>query len=164
MAHSIESRVPLLDNRVIEFAFSLPAGLKISNGRRKLVLKQVAATLLPPDILNRPKQGFGVPLGVWFRGDLRELFADTLLSRTSLQRGYFEPSFVRRLVEDHLSGKRDHTTRLWQLVVFERWHRHYLDPLESARPAQRSGLIRVLRNDFPLSSPVVLSEPAERSR
>jgi asparagine synthase (glutamine-hydrolysing) len=127
MAHSIESRVPLLDNEVIAFAFSLPPNLKISNGRRKRVLKQVAATLLPSEVLNRPKQGFGVPIGVWFRGNLRELFADTLLSQTSLQRGYFEPSFVHRLVEDHLSGKRDHSTRLWQLVVFERWHRRYVD-------------------------------------
>ena len=65
------------------------------------MLKEVAATLLPPDILDRPKQGFGVPLGVWFRGDLRELFADTLLSPASLQRGYFQPRFVRRLVDEH---------------------------------------------------------------
>jgi asparagine synthase (glutamine-hydrolysing) len=125
MAHSIESRVPLLDNDVIAFASSLPASMKIREGRRKHVLKQVAATLLPPAILERRKQGFGVPLGTWFRGNLRELFADTLLSPSSLQRGYFEPRFVRRVVEEHLSGRRDHTLRLWQLVVFERWHRLY---------------------------------------
>src|SRR5262249_24477029 len=103
MAHSIESRVPLLDNEVIEFAASLPASLKINNGRRKHVLKEVAATLLPPEILDRRKQGFGVPLGVWFRGGLRELFADTLLSPASLQRGYFRPRFVRQIVDEHLS-------------------------------------------------------------
>ena len=84
MAHSIESRVPLLDNEVIAFASALPASLKIKNGRRKHVLKEVAATLLPRDILDRRKQGFGVPLGIWFRGNLRELFADTLLSPASL--------------------------------------------------------------------------------
>ena len=125
MAHSIESRVPLLDNDVIAFASALPATMKIRDGRRKHVLKQVAATLLPPAILERRKQGFGVPLGTWFRGNLRELFADTLLSPSSLQRGYFEPRFVRRVVDEHLSGRRDHTLRLWQLVVFERWHRLY---------------------------------------
>jgi asparagine synthetase B (glutamine-hydrolysing) len=97
MAHSIESRVPLLDNQVIDFAASLPAAFKIKNGRCKHVLKEVAAALLPAEILNRRKQGFGVPLGTWFRGNLRELFADTLLSPASLQRGYFQPAFVRQI-------------------------------------------------------------------
>ena len=134
MAHSIESRVPLLDNEVIAFAATLPAGMKIKNGRRKHVLKEVAATLLPRDIIDRKKQGFGVPLGTWFRGHLRELFADTLLSPTALQRGYFQPAFVNRIVAEHLAGTRDHTLRLWQLLVFERWHREYVDRRGSAVP------------------------------
>jgi len=134
MAHSIESRVPLLDNNVITFASALPAAMKIKHGRRKHVLKEVAATLLPPEILNRRKQGFGVPLGAWFRGNLRELFADTLLSPSALQRGYFQPSFVRRIVDEHLAGARDHTLRLWQLVVFERWHQQYVADERSALP------------------------------
>jgi len=146
MAHSIESRVPLLDNEVIDFASSLPASMKIKGERRKHVLKEVAATLLPAEILNRRKQGFGVPLGTWFRGNLRELFSDTLLSAASLQRGYFQPLFVRQLVDEHVSGKRDHTLRLWQLVVFEKWHQEYVD------------------QSFPLSSPRLLSEPSVRSR
>jgi asparagine synthase (glutamine-hydrolysing) len=127
MAHSIESRVPLLDNDVVEFAFTLPSSFKIKAGRRKHILKEVAATLLPRDILDRPKQGFGVPLSVWFRGNLRELFADTVLAARTLARGYFEEPFLRRMVAEHLSGTRDHTLRLWQLVVFERWHREYVD-------------------------------------
>ncbi|HEV3138968.1 MAG TPA: asparagine synthase (glutamine-hydrolyzing) [Vicinamibacterales bacterium] len=135
MAHSIESRVPLLDNEVIAFASSLPASLKIRDGRRKHVLKQVAATLLPPAILERKKQGFGVPLGVWFRGNLRELFADTLLSPSSLQRGYFQAQFVKRIVDEHLSGRRDHTLRLWQLVVFERWHQLYAQRISFPKSA-----------------------------
>ena len=127
MAHSIESRVPLLDNEAITFACSLPAAFKIKDGRRKHILKEVAATLLPREIIERQKQGFGVPIGVWFRGNLRELFADTLLAPRTLQRGYFQPGFVRLLVDEHLAGKRDHTLRLWQLVVFEKWHRQYVD-------------------------------------
>jgi asparagine synthetase B (glutamine-hydrolysing) len=118
--------VPLLDNDVVSFASTLPDDLKIKNGRRKHVLKEVAATLVPRDLLDRRKQGFGVPLGVWFRGNLRELFSDTLLSAASLQRGYFRPSFVRQLVDEHVAGKRDHTLRLWQLVVFEQWHQQYV--------------------------------------
>jgi asparagine synthase (glutamine-hydrolysing) len=127
MAHSIESRVPLLDNEVIEFASTLPASLKIHNGRRKHVLKEAARRLLPAEILDRRKQGFGVPLGVWFRGGLTDLFSDILRSPTTRQRGYFEPAFVDRIVSEHRAGKRDHTLRLWQLLVFELWHRQYLD-------------------------------------
>jgi asparagine synthase (glutamine-hydrolysing) len=150
MAHSIESRVPLLDNEVITFASSLPASLKIKDGRRKHVLKEVAATLLPAEILNRRKQGFGVPLGTWFRGNLRELFADTLLSAGSLQRGYFQPVFVRQILAEHLSGKRDHTLRLWQLVVFEKWHQQYADSASGT--------------SFPLSGGSLPSTTAQRSR
>ena len=134
MAHSIESRVPILDNHVIAFASSLPAAMKIKGGRRKHILKQVAGALLPHEILGRPKQGFGVPLGIWFRGNLREVFADTLLSPASLQRGYFQPAFVRRIVDEHLAGRRDHTLRLWQLVVFERWHQQYVNALPLSAP------------------------------
>ena len=140
MAHSIESRVPLLDNSVIDLANALPASLKIRNGRRKHVLKEVAARLLPDGLVDRKKQGFGVPLGTWFRGDLKELFADTLLSPATLQRGYFEPAFVRRIVNEHLTGRRDHTLRLWQLVVFERWHRQYVDGRHRLRPARTASL------------------------
>jgi len=128
MAHSIESRVPLLDNDVIDFALGLPSALKIRNGRRKHVLKEVAAQFLPAGLIDRRKQGFAVPLDVWFRGSLRELFSDTLLSPRALQRGYFEPAFIRRLVQEHVGGVRDHALRLWQLVVFERWHQQYVDP------------------------------------
>ena len=127
MAHSIESRVPLLDNTVIDFAASLPSRFKIHAGRRKHVLKEALRPLLPAGILDRRKQGFGVPLGTWFRGGLTDLFSDVLQSPRARQRGYFEPAFVSRLVKEHLSGQRDHTLRLWQLTVFELWHRHYLD-------------------------------------
>jgi asparagine synthase (glutamine-hydrolysing) len=140
MAHSIESRVPLLDNDVIELANTLPASIKIKNGRRKHVLKEVASRLLPEGMVDRTKQGFGVPLGTWFRGGLKELFADTLLSPSAIQRGYFEPRFVRRIVDEHLSGRRDHTLRLWQLVIFERWHRQYVDGRLGAHPVRAASL------------------------
>jgi asparagine synthase (glutamine-hydrolysing) len=127
MAHSIESRVPLLDNEVIDFAATLPAALKIKNGRRKHILKETLRTLLPDSILQRRKQGFGIPLGTWFRGGLTDVFSDVLNSPRTCQRGYFETAFVSRLLREHLAGERDHTLRLWQLFVFELWHRQYLD-------------------------------------
>jgi len=138
MAHSIESRVPLLDNRVIDFAASLPARFKIREGRRKYILKETLRTLLPDGILARRKQGFGIPIGTWFRGGLTGLFADVLDAPRTRQRGYFEPAFVGRLLREHRSGERDHTLRLWQLLVFELWHRQYLDvPVSS--PAAHVG-------------------------
>jgi asparagine synthase (glutamine-hydrolysing) len=126
MAHSIESRVPLLDHLVIEFAASLPAALKIQGTRRKHLLKQLAYRLVPRELLDRPKQGFGVPIGHWFRGSMRELFGDVLTSPAARQRGYFDTAFVDRVLHEHLSGKRDHSLRLWQLLVFELWHRQYV--------------------------------------
>jgi asparagine synthase (glutamine-hydrolysing) len=127
MAHSIESRVPLLDNEVIDLAASLPASMKIRNGRRKHILKEAIKGLVPDHILDRKKQGFGVPLGVWFRGGLTDVFADVLGSSRTRQRGYFQQPFVDRIVHEHLSGRRDHTLQLWQLLVFELWHRQYVD-------------------------------------
>jgi asparagine synthase (glutamine-hydrolysing) len=127
MAHSIESRVPILDNEVIEFAAALPASFKIKGGRRKHILKEALRPMLPEGTLERRKQGFGVPLAVWFRGGLADLFADVLHSTRTEQRGYFERSFIRRLTREHLTGERDHSLRLWQLLVFELWHRQYLD-------------------------------------
>ena len=127
MAHSIESRVPLLDHEVVTFASSLPPHFKINGGERKLVLKRAAARVLPGDVLTRKKRGFAVPLAEWFRGPLRGLVRDTLQSPRSRQRGYFNPTFVDRLLAEHASGRRDHALRLWVLLMFELWHRSYLD-------------------------------------
>jgi asparagine synthase (glutamine-hydrolysing) len=134
MAHSIETRVPLLDNEVIDFAATLPADFKIRNGRRKHILKETLRPLLPAGVLDRRKQGFGIPLGTWFRGGLTDLFSEVLDSPRTKQRGYFEAPFVARLLREHLAG-RDHTLRLWQLLVFELWHRHYLDVSHVGSPA-----------------------------
>jgi asparagine synthase (glutamine-hydrolysing) len=137
MAHSIESRVPLLDNHVIDFAATLPAELKIRKGRRKHILKEAVRSLLPAHIIDRRKQGFGIPLGVWFRNGLTDVFSDVLRSPRTRQRGYFEPAFVDRLVEEHLAGRRDHTLRLWQLMVFELWHRQYMDAPGAGAPLEQ---------------------------
>jgi asparagine synthase (glutamine-hydrolysing) len=135
MAHSIESRVPLLDTAVIELAATLPASFKISGARQKHVLKEAVSDLLPPFILDRRKQGFGVPIGSWFRGRLDDLFADTLLSARARERGLFQPGAVDRLVSQHRDGRRDHTLRLWLLVVLELWMRQYVDASASAHAA-----------------------------
>ena len=140
MAHSIESRVPLLDHPLVEFALRLPLEFKIRDGERKWLLRRVAARVLPPSVLAKRKQGFGVPLGVWFRGRLREAFSDVLDSPRARQRGYLEPREVARLLREHLDGRRNHELRLWQLVMLELWHRAYLDET----PAIQNGRERPL--------------------
>ncbi|RPJ52909.1 MAG: asparagine synthase (glutamine-hydrolyzing), partial [Acidobacteria bacterium] len=135
MAHSIESRVPLLDTAVVELAASFPPDFKIKGSRQKHILKESVADLLPASILDRRKQGFGVPVGHWFRGNLREFFADMLLSSRARGRGLFQPKAVERLVTEHVRGRRDHTLRLWLLVVLELWQRQYIDAAVAAHAA-----------------------------
>lgn len=127
MAHGLECRQPFLDYRVVELAASLPLGLKFRRGRGKLILRKAFGDLLPREIWTRKKMGFGVPLEHWFRHELRTLTHDVLLDESAQGRGYFRPEAVRRLVEQHESGVFDHSYRLWALLVFELWHRRWID-------------------------------------
>jgi asparagine synthase (glutamine-hydrolysing) len=127
MAASIEARVPLLDHRIVEFALSLPPHSKLRHGRTKLILQRAMRGRLPEGVLNRPKQGFSIPLKHWLRGSLQPMMTD-LLSATCVQRrGYFEPQTVNGWISEHLRGRANHSHRLWALMVFELWHREMLD-------------------------------------
>lgn len=123
MANSLEARSPLLDHEVMEFAARLPIQLKLKGGRLKHLLKQAFTDLLPTENVRRGKMGFGVPVGQWFRGPLRELLHDALLSEQSLARGYFQPDELQRLVQAHMEGRADHQLVLWNLLMLELWHR-----------------------------------------
>ncbi|MBN1249985.1 MAG: asparagine synthase (glutamine-hydrolyzing) [Anaerolineae bacterium] len=132
MAASIEARVPLLDHRIVEFALSLPSHHKLRRGRTKLALRRAMRGRLPKAVLNRPKQGFSIPLKHWLRGSLKPLMMDLLSADCVRRRGYFAPQTVDRWVADHLRGYANHSHRLWALMVFELWHRQMLD--EGANP------------------------------
>lgn len=93
----------------------------------KLLLKQVARDLLPPNVLEKPKTGFGVPLARWLRRELHELLRGTLLDNRATRRGLFKVSFVRTLVDEQMSGKRDWSNRLWAILLLELWFREFLD-------------------------------------
>jgi asparagine synthase (glutamine-hydrolysing) len=135
MANSLEGRSPFLDHEVMEFAARLPAKMKLRGRSGKYLLKKTFSDLLPPQNVDRPKMGFGVPVGSWFRGPLQGLLRDSLLSSESAGRGYFAAEEVKKLVEDHIEGRADHSPKLWNLLMLEMWHREVVDsPQQTPAP------------------------------
>ncbi len=126
MAHSIEARVPLLDHKLVEFAATIPPELKLNGKTTKYIFKKAMEGILPNEILYRPKRGFAIPLGRWFRGQLSLYVRDLLLSRKSLERGLFRKSYIERLIEMNDRG-RSLDLQLWTLITFELWCRRFID-------------------------------------
>jgi asparagine synthase (glutamine-hydrolysing) len=127
MATSIELREPFLDYRLIEFAATVPSRYKIRNRETKYILKRALRNVLPREILKRPKMGFPTPLAWMFRGDLYGYVRDVLLDERTSARGYFDRAAVGRFVNEHLSGRADHHSVLWRLLILEEWHRQFAD-------------------------------------
>ena len=121
MAHSLECRQPMLDYRLVEFAASLPVKLKYRRGRGKRLLQSAFGSLLPDEIWNRPKMGFGVPLDHWFRNELRELTRDVLLSGSASCHQYVSRRGLEQMLDEHAAGRRDHSQRLWAVLMLETW-------------------------------------------
>ncbi|WP_442112994.1 asparagine synthase (glutamine-hydrolyzing) [Pseudomonas sp. NUPR-001] len=121
MANSLETRVPLLDHRVVEFAWKLPLDLKIRDGKGKWILRELLYRHVPKELIERPKKGFSIPLGAWLRGPLRE-WAESLLDPVVLaQQGYFHPQPIRQLWQQHLTGRVDRSRQLWSILMFQAW-------------------------------------------
>jgi asparagine synthase (glutamine-hydrolysing) len=127
MAHGLEARPPLLEHRMVEFAASLPVGLKLRGTTLKYALRQVARRYLPESLITRPKQGFGFPLAHWMRGELRPLLEEMVRTSRFADAGVFDRRFMAGLLEEHVGGKRDHNFRLWVLLNLEIWHRQFID-------------------------------------
>ncbi|HYZ27165.1 MAG TPA: asparagine synthase (glutamine-hydrolyzing) [Geminicoccaceae bacterium] len=134
MAASLEVRCPLLDHRLVEFAWSLPLAMRADSTGAKRVLRAVLERYVPRPMFARPKRGFGVPIGAWLRGPLRD-WAETLLDQRRIAaEGYLEPAAIRSLWQQHLSGQRDRPELLWHLLMFQAWHEHWRAP--AAEPAK----------------------------
>ncbi len=156
MAASIESRVPFLDHKLVEFAASLPARMKLGGWTTKRVLRRAMSAVLPPRILMRGKMGFPVPVGSWLRGRFRHLLDEYALSERALARGVFDGDFVRELAARHSAGE-DHSERLWALINFEIWQRRFFDHEEI-------GALRAASASIPHYSGLQMRAPLQRAR
>ncbi|SEO97820.1 XrtA/PEP-CTERM system amidotransferase [Aquisalimonas asiatica] len=141
MANALEVRVPLLDHKLVEWMARLPAHHKIRGQQGKYLFKHAMEPHLPSDILYRPKQGFNMPIGEWFRGPLRERLPAAVCSERMLDTGFFNPAELKRLVAEHQSGRRNHTRPLWSLLMFESFLRQRAEGADT-RPDEGRPLAR----------------------
>jgi len=127
MAHSLEARVPFLDPVVTSFALALPTRQKVRGLRKKVLLRKAVEPLLPREIVHGRKRGFSIPAAAWLRGELEPLARDTLSADTLRRQGFFRHEPVRRLLDEHVEGKQDHSRQLWGLLMFTLWHEHHME-------------------------------------
>ena len=127
MAVSLEGRLPFLDHRLVELAFQIPGKYKIRGTSTKMILKKAVKSLVPPEVLTKPKHGFAVPTDPWFRGELKDFVFQTLTDERARRRGYFNAPYIEKLYKLHSEGKEVYDTALWFLLNFELWNRVYVD-------------------------------------
>ncbi len=128
MAHSLEARSPLLDHELMEFAATIPGDDKLVGDQKKLALRTALRGWIPDPILDSPKRGFALDTtSDWLRSELRDLLHDTVGEAATARRGYFRPAYTQRLIDLHLAGRADHSPQLWSLMMFELWHREFVD-------------------------------------
>ena len=146
MAVSLEARVPLLDHKLIEFVGTrIPASMKMKGLETKHIFKRAVGDLVPAEILDRPKQGFGVPIEQWINKQLRDRVRETLTEARTTERGYIEKHYVNVLLDEHECGRRDHARELWSLFMLELWHRTFVDGGGNVlKEQQASDLVRVV--------------------
>ena len=126
MANSLELRSPMLDINVVEWGLSLPRKYKIKGFETKHILKDVARSLVPANLIDRPKMGFGIPRAEWIRSGMKDIVVDTLTDTTAMQRGWFNPVEVKKVIDTHMAGE-DKDSLIWPMLMLELWARTWLD-------------------------------------
>ena len=121
MASSLETRLPFLDHRIIEFAWSLPLEMKLNDNRGKWLLRQVLKRYLPENLIDRPKTGFSVPIGEWLRGPLRSWANELLDEKLIDSQEYFSSKLIKTKWDEHLSGRQDWSKQIWTILMFQSW-------------------------------------------
>jgi asparagine synthase (glutamine-hydrolysing) len=120
-------RVPILDHLFLEWVTGLPPEWKMRGKKQKYILTKLAERVgVPKEVLNRPKQGFTLPLGHWMRNELKDLIMSVLMDSSTRQRGYFNAQGVQRLLDEHFQARRDHSARIWRFLMFELWQRNFI--------------------------------------
>jgi asparagine synthase (glutamine-hydrolysing) len=146
MLTSLEVRVPILDHRFVEWVTGLGPEWKMRDGKQKYIFRKLAERVgVPREVLYRPKQGFALPLVHWMRNELKDMILSVLLDPRTLQRGYFDPKGVRQLLDEHFSGRRNRAGPIWRLLIFELWHRNFLESFRRAdgyAPAEQVATVR----------------------
>ena len=127
MANSLEVRCPFLDQELVQFAATIPSYFKRDKTGSKIILKNAVKNLLPDEILNKPKTGFAIPIAKWFRNELSSMLSENLLDERSNRRGLIKQSLLKKMVSEHINGKRDWSNRLWGFLFLELWFREFID-------------------------------------
>jgi asparagine synthase (glutamine-hydrolysing) len=147
MAHALEARSPLLDHQLMEFAATIPAEFKVRGRQKKWIFREALRDWLPAEILDRPKQGFSVPVGDWFRHDLKSHVREVLLDPRTIDRGYFQADQVHSILERQAAGADAESKRVWALYMLELWHREFVDQAPAATPRSRRDTMLVATGD-----------------
>ena len=135
MANSLEGRVPILDHVFLEYVTALPSAWKLRGQTQKYIFRKLAERVgVPKEVLHRPKQGFSLPLVHWMRHELKDLILTTLTEPRTMQRGYFDAKGVRRMLDEHFRERRDHSARIWRLLMAELWYRNFIEALPARAP------------------------------
>ncbi|MDP3013206.1 MAG: asparagine synthase-related protein, partial [Candidatus Subteraquimicrobiales bacterium] len=126
MAHALEVRVPILDHKFVELVATIPSHLKLNGRKSKYIFKKAMSPLLPEHVLNRKKMGFGIPVQRWFRKEIKTLAEEIIFSPAARGRGLFNYAFIEKLWQEHQQGTGNHTSVLWALLMFEKWHQNWM--------------------------------------
>jgi asparagine synthase (glutamine-hydrolysing) len=148
MATALELRVPFLDHKLVEYLAASPDNAKVRGNRGKWILRQTIGNVVPPSILNRAKKGFPMPAAAWFRTDLREFVRDTLLAQESAVRDYLNRPAIEEVVTRQEEGKITGFQEIWSLIVFEYWHKYFIEQSDSARTSVDTGVVLKLQEQY----------------